>query len=107
MGALQPIYIPPRPFATVSMDMITGLPPSGEQSYTAILVIVDKLTKFAIISPTYTTLSQEGFAKLFVERVVNVYGLPKVIISDRDKCWATIFWKSVISNEVLSVPHMF
>ena len=63
-----------------------------------ILVIVDKLTKFAIIIPTHTTLSQEGFAKLFVERVVNVYGLPEVIISDRDKRWATIFWKSVVSN---------
>ena len=98
MGALRPAHIPPRPFATVSMDMITGLPPSGEQNYTAILVIVDKLTKFAIIIPTHTTLSQEGFAKLFVERVVNVYGLPEVIISDRDKRWATIFWKSVVSN---------
>ena len=73
MGALRPAHIPPRPFATVSMDMITGLPPSGEQGYTAILVIVDKLTKFAIIIPTHTTLSQEGFTKLFVERVVNMY----------------------------------
>ena len=44
MGALRPAHIPPRPFATVSMDMITGLPPSGEQGFTAILVIVDKLT---------------------------------------------------------------
>jgi hypothetical protein len=98
MGALRPAHIPPRPFATVSMDMITGLPPSGEQGYTAILVIVDKLTKFAIIIPTHSTLTQEGFAKFFVERVVNVYGLPEVIISDRDKRWATIFWKSVIAN---------
>jgi hypothetical protein len=98
MGALRPAHIPPRPFATVSMDMITGLPPSGEQEYTAILVIVDKLTKFAIIIPTHSTLTQEGFAKIFVEKVVNVYGLPEVIISDRDKRWATIFWKSVVSN---------
>ena len=98
MGALRPAHIPSRPFATVSMDMITGLPASGEQGYTAILVIVDKLTKFAIIIPTHSTLTQEGFAKLFVEKVVNVYGLPEVIISDRDKRWATIFWKSVVAN---------
>ena len=58
MGALRPAHIPPRPFATVSMDMVTGLPPSGEQGYTAILVIVDKLTKFTIIIPTHTTLLQ-------------------------------------------------
>ena len=98
MGALRPAHIPSRPFSTVTMDMITGLPVSGEQGYTAVLVIVDKLTKFAIIIPTHSTLSQEGFAKLFVEKVVNVYGLPEVIISDRDKRWATIFWKSVVAN---------
>ena len=98
MGALRPAHIPSRPFSTVSMDMITGLPASGEQGFTAILVIVDKLTKFAIIIPTHSTLSQEGFAKLFVEKVVDVYGLPEVIISDRDKRWATIFWKSVVAN---------
>jgi len=64
----------------------------------SILVIVDKLTKFAIIIPTHSTLTQEAFTKLFVEKVVNIYRLPEVIISDRDKHWATIFWKSVISN---------
>ena len=66
MGALRPVHIPSRPFSTVSMDLITGLPASGELGYTAILVIVDKLTKFAIIIPTHSTLTQEGFAELFI-----------------------------------------
>lgn len=98
MGPLRPAHIPSRPFATVSMDLITGLPPSGPERYTAVLVIVDKLTKFAIIVPTYNQLDQEGFAKLFVERVVNVFGLPERIISDRDPRWATDFWKSVVKH---------
>ena len=85
MGMLRATHIPSMPFSTVSMDMITGLPASGEQDFTAILVIVDKLTKFAIIIPTHSTLTQEAFAKLFIEKVVNVYGLPEVIILDRDK----------------------
>lgn len=85
MGVLRPTHIPSQPFSMVSMDMIMGLPASGEQGYTAILVIVNKLTKFGIIIPTHSTLMQEGFAKLFVERIVNVYGLPEVIILDRDK----------------------
>jgi hypothetical protein len=79
------------------MDLITGLPPSGAEKFTAILVIVDKLTKYAIIIPTYNQLSQEGFAKLFVERVVNTFGLPDRIICDRDKRWATAFWHSVVT----------
>jgi hypothetical protein len=97
MGGLRPAHIPLRPFATVSMDLITGLPLSGPEKYTTILVVVDKLTKYAIIIPTYNQLSQEGFAKLFVERVVNVYGLPERIICDRDTRWATAFWRSVVS----------
>lgn len=98
VGPLRPAHIPHRPFATVSLDLITGLPPSGEQEYTAVLVVVDKLTKFAIIIPTHDTLSQDGFAKLFVERVVHVFGLPERIIADRDKRWATEFWKSIVSH---------
>jgi hypothetical protein len=91
------VHIPLRPFATVSLDLITGLPPSGNEKYTAILVIVDKLIKYAIIIPTHNQLSQEGFAKLFVERVVNVYGLLERIVCDRDKRWATAFWRSVVA----------
>lgn len=98
MGALRPAHIPTRPFATVSLDLITGLPPSGEETYTAVLVIVCKLTKFAIIIPTHDTLDREGFAKLFTERVANVFGLLDRIIADRDKRWATNFWKSVVAQ---------
>jgi hypothetical protein len=72
------------------------LPPSGEAKYTAILVIVDKLTKYAIIVPTHDGLTQEGFARIFVERVANVYGLPERIIADQDKRWSTVFWRSVV-----------
>jgi hypothetical protein len=30
-----------------------------------------------------------------VEKIVNVFGMPERIISDRDKRWATAFWRSV------------
>jgi len=82
MGALCPSHIPSRPFETISLDLIMGLPPSGEEQYTAILVIMDKLTKSGLFIPTHDTLTQEGFAKLFVERVVHVYGMPHRIIAD-------------------------
>jgi hypothetical protein len=82
MGALCPPHILKRPFKTVSLDLITGLPPLGDENFMAILVIVDKLTKFTIIIPTHNELNQEGFTKFFVERVVNVFGLPRWIIAD-------------------------
>jgi len=70
---------------------------------------VDKLTKFGLFIPTHNTLTQEGFTKLFVERVVHVYGMPHRIIADRDKRWATGFWKTVValhgSKMALSSSH--
>src|ERR687888_956918 len=44
-GYLQPIPIPSQPFKVVTMDFIVDLPESN--GYNAILVIVDKLTKYA------------------------------------------------------------
>nr|GAT48031.1 TY3B-TY3B protein [Mycena chlorophos] len=109
MGGLRPAHIPARPFTTVSLDLITGLPPSGSSKYTAVLVFVDKLTKYAIMVPTHNELSQEGFAKLFMDHVVNKFGMPEHIIADRDKRWATAFWRSVVqqygSKMALSSAH--
>lgn len=81
-GGLRPAHIPKRPFSTMSLDLITGLPPSGELRYTAILVIVDKLSKYALFIPMHNELSTEGFAKIFMERIVHVFGLPDRIITD-------------------------
>jgi hypothetical protein len=43
---------------------------------------IDKLTKYAIIIPTHDSLTQEGFAQIFVEKVANLYGLPERIIAE-------------------------
>ncbi|KAG9222045.1 hypothetical protein CCMSSC00406_0008030 [Pleurotus cornucopiae] len=91
------------------MDLITGLPESGTEQFTAVLVFVDKLTKFATLIPTYNTLDQVGFAMHFITRIVNVYGLPTRIICNRDKRWTSSFWRSVAayygSHLVLSSAH--
>ena len=52
MGLLQPIPIPSQPFEVVSMDFIPELPTLN--GFDNIFVIVDKLTKYAIIIPTTT-----------------------------------------------------
>lgn len=108
-GGLRPSHIPQRPFATVSMDMITGLPESGKERFTAVLAFVDKLTKFAILIPTFNSLDQVGFALHFITHIVNTFGLPTRIICDRDKRWTSSFWRSVAayygSHLVLSSAH--
>ena len=73
------------------MDFITNLPMST--GFNAILVIVCRLTKFALFIPTDTGLNSAGFAKLFVEHVACRFGLPEDIISDRDTRWIAEFWR--------------
>jgi hypothetical protein len=90
---LQPLPIPENPFEVVSMDFITELPTS--LGFDSILVIVNKLTKYAIFIPTNSTVNEEGTAKLFVEHIISKFGVPRQIISDRDSRWNSTFWKEI------------
>jgi len=94
-GLLQPIRVPEKPFDVVSMDLIIDLPLSGE--YTAILVVVDKLTKYGVFTPCSKNVNEVETARLFVKHVVVPYGVPRSIISDRDSRWRGDFWKEVSS----------
>jgi len=51
------------------MDFIPELPaPDG---YNNILVIVNKLTKYAIFIPTTTTITEKGTAELFFQHMIT------------------------------------
>ena len=93
IGLSQPLPIPEKPFEVITMDFITELPNS--LGYDAILVIVDKLTKYAIFIPTNGTVNEEGTAKLFFEHILSKFGIPQQIVSDRDPIWTSTFWKEL------------
>ena len=92
-GLLQPIPIPSQPFEVVSMDFIPKLPISN--GFDNILVIVDKLTKYAIIILTTTRITEEETARLFFKHVISKFGIPRQVISDRDTRWRGDFWKEI------------
>lgn len=94
IGLLQPIPIPSIPFEVISMDFITELPVTSG-GFNSILVVVDKLTKFAIFVPTQTTVNETETAKLIFKHVISKYGIPKQIISDRDSRWSNDFWLEI------------
>lgn len=94
IGLLQPLAIPPHPWHTVSMDLITQLPRT-DTGYDAIYVVVCKLTKYVYYIPCLTADSAVDLADRFFKQVVRHRGVPKVIISDRDTRFTSIFWRSL------------
>jgi len=77
------------------MDFIIKLPrlvnPVTNDKYDLIIVIVDKLTKYAIIIPykeSYNT-SQLGF--ILLDRLIRDHGILESITSDRDKLFISSY----------------
>jgi len=64
------------------MDFIIGLPRSPKQ-HDCIWLIVDRMTKSAHFSPVKTTHSAEDYAKLYIQEVERLHGVPVSIILDR------------------------
>jgi len=93
VGYLQPLEIPTNPYDHLTLDFITGLPLSHNKD--AILVVVDKLTKYAHFIATTAEVTAEESAILLFKRVIKFFGMPSRIIGDRDPRWTSAVWKSL------------
>ena len=76
------------------MDFVTGLPRTRRQ-HDSIWVIVDRLTKSTHFLPVSNDDSLDKLAKLYVEEIVRLHGVPISIVSDRDPRFTSRFWYSL------------
>ncbi|WMV47208.1 hypothetical protein MTR67_040593, partial [Solanum verrucosum] len=83
----QEIDIPTWKWEVINMDFITGLPRTRRQ-HDSIWVIVDRVTKFSHFLAVKSTDSAEDYAKLYINEIVRLHGVPLSIISDRDQTTA-------------------
>jgi transposase InsO family protein/predicted aspartyl protease len=93
-GLLKPLPIPDQPWADISVDFITGLPPSGPDETTSIMVITDRLFKSVIFQPMASTTS-EAVADALLDCLIRHHGPPKRIVSDRGPQFVGHLWKRI------------
>ncbi|GJU98173.1 ATP-binding cassette subfamily C member 8 [Tanacetum coccineum] len=81
-GLLEPLPTPKGPWESVSMDFITCLPKSERGG--SIIVVVDRFSKYGTFIAAPPDVTADDTTKLFFKNVVKYWGVPHVIVSDRD-----------------------
>jgi len=92
---LQPLPIPSWKLEDISMDFIVGLPTTPHK-HDSVWVIVDRLTKTAHFIPVHTTYSAKKYAEIYLDQIVRLHGVPKmIIISDCGAQFIARFWEQL------------
>ncbi|KAF1318072.1 reverse transcriptase, partial [Globisporangium splendens] len=92
---LRSLAVPSDSWKSVSMDFIFGLP-RDTHGRNGILVFVDRFSKMVHLAPVSDKISAEKTAKVFVDVVFRLHGLPVEIVSDRDTRFTSKFWRALL-----------
>ena len=93
---LRPLPIPTDCWKSVSMDYVFGLPPDL-RNRTGILVIVDRFSKMVHLTPVPANVDAEQSARIFIDTVFRLHGMPESIVSDRDPRFTSRLWQEIFS----------
>ena len=106
-GMLKPIPSAKRPFERIGIDTL-GPFRRSTQGNEKVIVITDYLTKWAI-TRAVARENETTIAKVLIEDVFLVHGVPDVIITDRGKSFNTQLLKEIYTEfnvkHVTSTPY--
>ena len=101
-GYLRQLNVPARPWSSISLDWLEGLPLTARK-HNSILVAIDRGTRLIHLIPTSKEATSQRTAELFLDRIVKLHGIPNTIFTDRDSRFICNFWKSFC--ELLDIKH--
>ena len=93
-GLLSPTQAPKSRWQIVGMDFVTALPVTA-RGYSAILVVIDKLTKMVRLIPCTENVGAKETAELFLRYVFKDHGMPSQFITDRGTQFTGTFFKTL------------
>jgi hypothetical protein len=105
----MPIRTQPRPFHTVGIDFILGLPTipavnpwrldHNPQEFDCMMTVTCKFSKRPLLIPGHTTYTADEWAEVFLRSLqMAEWGIPQGIISDRDRKFVAHFWRSIFTR---------
>ena len=102
-STLSPITSPSEPFDTITINLVTDLPPCAHEDlakpFDTIMTVTDKFSKAVRFIPGRKDWSAIAWATSFYDDVVlNGWGFPLTIISDRDKRFLLGLWQALLSS---------
>ena len=102
-GLLQPLPIPLLIWDDITMDFVEGLPKS--RGFDSIMAVVNKMSKYAHFSPLKHPYTAHTVASTFMRDIVRLHGIPRSIISDRDKVFMSQFWQELFKLQGTLLRH--
>ncbi|MBW0466985.1 hypothetical protein O181_006700 [Austropuccinia psidii MF-1] len=80
------------PFGNSSRDWVTALPPGGDRSYNACLLLVDRYSKTPMFLPCQKDDTAMDTAIMIWNKVISHTGAFQNIISDREPKFTSVLW---------------
>ncbi|MBW0509509.1 hypothetical protein O181_049224 [Austropuccinia psidii MF-1] len=87
------------------MDWVPGLVPGGKENFNDCIIIVYRFSKSMRCLPCHKEDTAMDTDLLFWNNIISTYGVPKLIISDRDPKLKSEFWTNLY--DMLGNKHAF
>lgn len=69
------------------------------------MVVVNRLSKYAHFLPLSRPYSAASVARLFLDHIFKLHGMPFSIVSDRDPVFTSTFWQELFQLQGTQLKH--